>query len=430
MVQRWIRSGSFLLVFMSCFTGTLRAQTLAPKTAPTRVRVFIDCEYECDTQYLRQNIDFIDYVRDRAASDMHVLVTTQETGGGGRAWTVKFIGLQYFAGQDRTLTFNTPQTASDDDRRKEFARVFRVGLAGYAAETSVGKDLDISFVKRDESAKSESKPTHDPWNNWVFSLGINGNMSGEQSSNNRSHYMNASASRTTENWKMNVSVYSNQNKSTFKIDDTNTIKSSSDGWDFNSLVVRSLGPRWSYGARSGISHSSFSNTDRSMNASPAIEFDIFPYSESTRRSITVQYSAGVTSYQYREPTIFDKLKETVPIHSLNTSVGIRAPWGSVGGSVNFSQHLNHLDRKRLSMFGNTNVRLFKGFSFNVFGNYSKISDQIGLAKGEISTEEVLLRLRQRATGYSYFMNFGINYSFGSIFNSTVNPRFGGGGGCC
>jgi hypothetical protein len=119
----------------------------------------------------------------------------------------------------------------------------------------------------------------------------------------------------------------------------------------------------------------------------------------------------------------------VPIHSLNTSVGIRAPWGSLGGSVNFSQHLNHLDRKRLSMFGNTNVRLFKGFSFNVFGNYSKISDQIGLAKGEISTEEVLLRLRQRATGYSYFMNFGINYSFGSIFNSTVNPRFGG-GGCC
>ena len=36
--------------------------------------------------------------------------------------------------------------------------------------------------------------------------------------------------------------------------------------------------------------------------------------------------------------------------------------------------------------------------------------------------------RQLLTGYQYFFNFGINYSFGSIFNNIVNPRFGGGGG--
>ena len=64
-----------------------------------------------------------------------------------------------------------------------------------------------------------------------------------------------------------------------------------------------------------------------------------------------------------------------------------------------------------------------GFSFNIYANYEKIGDQIGLRKADAKTEEVLLRLQQRATGYSYFMNFGFNYSFGSIFNSTVNPRF-------
>jgi hypothetical protein len=26
------------------------------------------------------------------------------------------------------------------------------------------------------------------------------------------------------------------------------------------------------------------------------------------------------------------------------------------------------------------------------------------------------------------VNFGVSYSFGSIFNTTVNPRYGGGGG--
>jgi hypothetical protein len=46
-----------------------------------------------------------------------------------------------------------------------------------------------------------------------------------------------------------------------------------------------------------------------------------------------------------------------------------------------------------------------------------------LKKGDVPEEEVLLRLQQLATGYSYFMHFGVNYRFGSIFNNVVNPRF-------
>jgi hypothetical protein len=140
--------------------------------------------------------------------------------------------------------------------------------------------------------------------------------------------------------------------------------------------------------------------------------------------LTVQYSVGATTYKYRELTIYDKLEETVPSHSVNTSLGLRAPWGSLGGTANISQHLNHTDRYRISLSGNTDIRLFKGFSFNIYTQYDKIGDQIGLRKEDATTEEVLLRIRQRATGYSYYMNFGFSYSFGSIFNSTVNPRFG------
>ena len=405
----------------------LRAQAPA-RTAPTRLRVFIDCMYECDTEYLRQNIDFIDYVRDREASDVHVLVTTQGTGGGGTSWTMKFIGLAYFQDHDHTLAFTTSQNASDDDRRKEFARVFKVGLVSYAAETSAAPNLEVSVKRIEASAEESRRPTNDRWDFWVFRLGAGGNMNGERSSNNRSYRLNFSASRVTDEWKINVSVFSNTNRSTFNITDDNTVNSNSNSWNLNSMIVKSLGPKWSYGARSSLNHSSFSNIDRSLNAAPAIEFDFFPYSESTRRSLTVQYSIGATTYEYRELTIFDKLSETVPNHSLNTSIGIRAPWGSLGGSANISQHLNHMDRYRISLYGNTDIRLFKGFSFNIYSQYDKIGDQIGLPKADATTEEVLLRLQQRATGYSYYLNFGFNYSFGSIFNSTVNPRFGG--GCC
>ena len=59
----------------------------------------------------------------------------------------------------------------------------------------------------------------------------------------------------------------------------------------------------------------------------------------------------------------------------------------------------------------------------MFGDYSRIRDQINLRKGSASPEEVLLRQRQLATGFSYFFGFGVSYRFGSIYNNVVNPRF-------
>ena len=40
-----------------------------------------------------------------------------------------------------------------------------------------------------------------------------------------------------------------------------------------------------------------------------------------------------------------------------------------------------------------------------------------------TTEEILLRLRQLATDYSYYTSVGFSYRFGSAFNNVVNPRF-------
>ena len=113
--------------------------------------MFVDC-YECDTEYLRQNVQFVDYVRDRTVADLHILVTTQSTGGGGRAWTVKFIGGGRFDKIDRTLTFTTVQTATNDDRRKEFARIFKLGVAAYAADSPAGAQLDVQWTKPAASA--------------------------------------------------------------------------------------------------------------------------------------------------------------------------------------------------------------------------------------------------------------------------------------
>lgn len=398
-----------------------------PAAAPAElIRVFVDC-YECDTEYLRQNVQFVDYVRDRTVADVHLLVTTESTGSGGRAWTMKFIGIGRFDKLDRTLTFSTAQTATSDERRKEFNRVFKLGIAPYAMESSAGAQLDVQWTKPAATAATAA-PAKDPWNYWVFRTNLNGNRDGEESANFSSYRLSLSANRTTAAWKLSLSTNGSFSSSVFDLGDGTEVKSDSHSWSVNSLVVKSLGPRWSIGGRSSISASSFSNNDSVVTVAPGLEFSFFPYTESSRRSWTMMYTVGASRYDYKEVTVFDKLEEVVPNHSLSTNVNLRQPWGSLSGGVNLSQHLNTPTRYRVSTYASTDVRLFKGFSFNVYGGYDRIRDQIGLRKGGATPEEVLLRRRQLATGHSYYMGFGVSYSFGSIFNSVVNPRFGGSSG--
>ncbi len=78
--------------------------------------MFLDCR-ACDFNYLRQEIQFVDYVRDRTDADVHVLATTQRTGAGGTEYVFKFIGLGRFAGVNDELKFTAQQTSTTEERR-------------------------------------------------------------------------------------------------------------------------------------------------------------------------------------------------------------------------------------------------------------------------------------------------------------------------
>ena len=52
-----------------------------------------------------------------------------------------------------------------------------------------------------------------------------------------------------------------------------------------------------------------------------------------------------------------------------------------------------------------------------------LRDQLNQPMGEASQEEVLVRQRQLATSYDYYLSMGFSYRFGSIFNNVVNARF-------
>ena len=243
------------------------------------LKVFLDCG-ACDPEYQRQNVTFIDYVRDRSVADLHVLVTTQDTGGGGMLWVVKFIGLGGFASQDRTFTFATPQRATADDRRREFGRVFRVGLVGYAAATAAAPQLDVTWRR-----PARRSLDNDRWRSWLFRISGGGSLIGEQLSTSRSHRVSVTGNRTTPNWKVNVTIAANADRRQFTLADRR-LESRRDSWTVGSQIVKSLGSHAGAGFRSTIERSSFSNTNRSTTMTSGIEWDLFPYAEANRRSLT------------------------------------------------------------------------------------------------------------------------------------------------
>jgi hypothetical protein len=70
------------------------------------------------------------------------------------------------------------------------------------------------------------------------------------------------------------------------------------------------------------------------------------------------------------------------------------------------------------------LRLFKGLTLDLEGGLSIIHNQLSLAMQGASYEDILLRRQQLATQYQYWTNIGLSYTFGSVNNNVVNPRFG------
>jgi len=186
--------------------------------------------------------------------------------------------------------------------------------------------------------------------------------------------------------------------------------------------VKSLTDHWSAGTKAYVAQSTYENKDRVLNASAAIEYNVFPYSESTRRQLTFQYVLGVTGYNYIEETVYGKMSETVGVHIFRTSFDVRQTWGSLSADLDFSQYLpdTSLSRKSLQVEGD--VRLFKGFALNFNARTAAIHDQIYLPAGDATDEEVLARQRQLATSFRHSFRIGISYTFGSIFSNVVNTR--------
>ena len=393
-----------------------------PAAAPSaQLKVFLDCQ-GCFADFRRAEVTFVEYVRDRVEADVHVLITSVETGSGGREYTAAFTGLKTQAGTDRTIRTVTTRNDPDDIVRRQLANALRVGLLNYLVADSVPSNLAVSVrVGADDRAAA---PTKDKWNHWVFSVRGGASFSGEESSRERQLEGSISADRITPNWKITLGTDFDHETEEFDLDEDDPVEVERRERDFNFLAVKALGEHWSAGALAEIESSTFDNVKLSLAAAPAIEFNVFPYSAYTRRQLRALYVVGAKSFRYNELTLFQKTRETLPVHELSLTFEQRERWGTLEARGQWSQYLHQLDKSRFEVEADVSVRVARGLSLGAELNASRIRDQISLPARGASPEEILLRLRQLRSGYEY--NFGLNltYSFGSIFSSIVNPRFG------
>lgn len=374
------------------------------------------------SDYIRKEIPYVNYVRDIRDAGVYIISTSQRTGSGGIEFTYFLVGQKAYSGMRDTLTLVSSPDDTQDIVRANQVKTLKMGLMRYVSKTPLSRYLNISF-----SEPLSETVSGDKWDSWVFRSSFNGFLNGEKAY--KSTYLNGniSANRVTKDWKINLSGRYSYSIDKFDIAGE-TYESNNNSKSVNALIVKSINDHWSYGGSIYLGSSSYNNMRLSSSVMPGIEYDIYPYSESTRRQLRLLYRVGYNRVNYIDTTIYDKKEENLLLHSFLAAYEVVQKWGSIEISMSYSNYLHDWSKNNLSVNGFINLRIAKGLSLNLGGGASLIHDQLGLVKGGASTEEVLLRRKQLETQYSYFTSFGFSYTFGSIYNNVVNPRFGNSGG--
>jgi len=396
------------------------------------LRVYLDCQtWGCDFDHFRREITFATWVRDREDAQVHVLVTGRGTGGGGREFTLTFFGRQALAGRQDTLTFATGQTETDAEVRDDLTRMLSLGLVPFVTRLGAANRLRVVPIVSEDPDIPAQPRAGGGWDYWVFRIRGGGFVSGESQQSSISTDGGVSANRVTEALKIRFGVNGRYVRDSYQVDEidevtgdttTTTDVYTRKNWNSYGLMGWSVGSHWAVGGRLGAGASTFFNQDLYVDAGPVVEYNIFPYEESTRRVLAATLSVGIIAANYIDTTVFGKTEELHPMHSLEVQFSQRQPWGSIHSNLSWEQYWHSWDVHLIELFAGAEIRIVKGLSLNSSGSFARVRDQLYLSSVGLSEQEILTRQKARGTDYRFRFNFGLSYTFGATDNSIVNPR--------
>ncbi len=402
----------YLIVFL------ITVLSLKAQEAHKKVKIFYDCQADyCEITYLKQNLQAVEFVRDRNFADVHIIVLSEQNGSGGYVFHLNFIGQNNFIDIQQKYDFSVGTDATQDDIRNRLLKYLQLGLVPFWSRTGLADKLEIKL-----NTQKQNKENVDKWHHWIFKIGGHAWFNGDSNSGSRDLTGYAKATKVDKQNKFAFSLRYNtgQNRYTFNGQE---IKSSREFFYINTYRVWGINQHWSYGIFGQFNRSKFRNYAQSYSLFGGLEYNLFPYKESASKSLVWTLKAGSLYNNYFEKTVYNKTEEILWRASLMLNGNLVKKWGSIYAGIDYATYLHDLKLYAVGFNLGTNLRIAKGLDFNTNAYYGIQHDQINIAAGNLTLEETLLAQKQLQSGYDYYFSIGLSYSFGSIYNSIVNPRF-------
>jgi hypothetical protein len=355
------------------------------------------------------------------------MVNELTNGSGGSQFDIIFKGQKRYASQRDTLVFNMRGKATDDEIRYAMLENVQLGLVPYLIKTSSKDRMSLFF---DESLVPAEDET-DPWNNWMFELSGDGSFFNSRPNTMLMLGGSVYISKINPKIKIESSTSFNYMSSEFRMYD----KDKKDSIIFRykdvqrslysyNRFVKSMGEHFGLGVIGVYMKSVYSNYKHKVRFGPAIEANLFKYSEASRKQFRICYGLYYERSDYDTLTVNDRWFDNLISNEFKVIVSYNETWGTLKSSIWASCYLNDFQQFDIGSSFSASVNLGKGISFYLTAGFAYSQNQINLPKDQSDIYGGMVRSREMFSELNYRVGIGIAYRFGSIFNNAVNPRFG------
>lgn len=401
----------FIIIILN-FSFSLKGQNQLPK-------FYIKCE-RCDNNFLKNEISYVDHVRDQGLADIQLFIYRNRNANNGNRYTLDYIGANQFSDNKISLTLDTNPKMTRDEIRNSLKRKIELGLIHYLMKTDIADNILISIDSQISNVNS-NESSSDKWKNWVFQTAGEANFENETSRKQSNFEIQFDADKVTDKIKLQIDLDFEQSNNRYENDD-NTFISKRNRKNLTIKSVWSINDKWSTGVIAGLGGDTYQNINFRHWVQPAIEYSFFPYNEFVRREMVINYGIGYGYRNYIEETIYNKFEEYVYVHQIGFETRFRQPWGEIYARLSGKSFLQEPSKNSMRLNSWFSIRVFEGLSFRIGGEIELIRDQISLPKGNASIEDLLLQQKEIATDFYSEFRVGLSYTFGSAFNNYLNSR--------
>ena len=374
-----------------------------------------------DITFLRDKINFASFVGDKDSALVTIKIEEKSLASEAKEFIITYSGQKELSSINEEFSYVSQPGETEANTKRNLAKTVEIGLIKYAARTPVSENISINYSHTEEQVAA----VKDKWDYWLFGLNFHFSLNRDKSTRGNSLSGGFNSRRITDKWIIRANINTHYDENIFDMKEIGlSYTDITRNHNFNGLLVKSLNDHWSAGAFAEASQATYYNNKFSAELAPAVEYNIFPYIESEKRSFTFLYRLGYIYRKYWEETIYGKTDEGLLQTSLMADLEIIKTWGSIESSLTGSVYLEDFAKNRLRWGFEIDLRIFERLTFDIEWQVSMIHDQIFLASGGASLEEVLLRRKRLETRYDYSIEFGFGYSFGSLKNNVTNPAFG------